>query len=107
MAIDLQIERVEIKDVSLPHDMQRSMAAEAEATRAANAKVIEAKGEYDSAEMLTKAATQLHATPGALQLRYLQTLATIATEQNSTIVFPLPLDLFRVMQNIGCDKTSM
>ncbi|GAA36238.1 Erythrocyte band 7 integral membrane protein [Clonorchis sinensis] len=94
----IKVERVEIKDVSLPQDMQRAMAAEAQAARAASAKVIAAKGELDASEMLREAALKMSATPVALHLRYLQTLATIATEQNSTIVFPLAmewLDSFR------------
>ncbi|VDP72713.1 unnamed protein product [Echinostoma caproni] len=89
----IKVERVEIKDVSLPQEMQRAMAAEAQATRAANAKVIAAKGELDSAQMLQQAAQTMSSAPAALQLRYLQTLATIATEQNSTIIFPLPIEL--------------
>ncbi|CAL8073447.1 unnamed protein product [Calicophoron daubneyi] len=91
----VRVERVEIKDVSLPQEMQRSMAAEAQAVRAANAKVIAAKGEYDSAEMLQEAARKMASSPGAMQLRYLQTLTSIAMEHNSTIIFPIPLELFR------------
>ncbi|KAF7234818.1 hypothetical protein EG68_11598 [Paragonimus skrjabini miyazakii] len=87
-----QVERVEIKDVSLPQDMQRAMAAEAQATRAANAKIISAKGELDSSALLQEAAIKMSVSPAALHLRYLQTLATIATEQNSTIVFPLAME---------------
>ncbi|KAF5402352.1 Erythrocyte band 7 integral membrane protein stomatin [Paragonimus heterotremus] len=94
----IQVERVEIKDVTLPPDMQRAMAAEAQASRAANAKVIEAKGEMDSAQMLQEAAKTMSAAPAALQLRYLQTLTTIAAEKNSTIVFPLPLELFNLIK---------
>ncbi|CAL8106680.1 unnamed protein product [Calicophoron daubneyi] len=89
----IRVERVEIKDVSLPQDMQRAMAAEAQATRAARAKVIAAQGELDASETLRLAASQMAVCPTALQLRYLQTLATIATEQNSTIIFPLPIEL--------------
>lgn len=88
------VERVEIKDVALPQDMQRAMATEAHATRASRAKVIEAQGELDASEMLRMAATQIAQCPSALQLRYLQTLSTIAAEQNSTIVFPLPIEMF-------------
>ncbi|TPP66427.1 Band 7 protein [Fasciola gigantica] len=77
--------------------MQRAMAAEAQATRAACAKVIAAKGELDSAHMLQQAAQTMSGTPAALQLRYLQTLATIATEQNSTIIFPLPIELMSAL----------
>ncbi|CAH8585781.1 unnamed protein product [Heterobilharzia americana] len=91
----IKVERVEIKDVSLPQDMQRAMAAEAQAVRAAKAKVIAAQGELDASTTLRKAATEMALSPVALQLRYLQTLATIATEQNSTIVFPLPIELLQ------------
>ncbi|THD28708.1 Stomatin like transmembrane protein [Fasciola hepatica] len=93
-----QVERVEIKDVSLPQDMQRAMAAEAQATQAAQAKVIAAKGELDSSQMLQEAAQRMSTAPGALQLRYLQTLATIATERNSTIIFPLPMELLNALK---------
>nr|CAK6928362.1 unnamed protein product [Fasciola hepatica] len=93
----IKVERVEIKDVALPQDMQRAMAAEAQATRAACAKVIAAKGELDSAHMLQQAAQTMSGSPAALQLRYLQTLATIATEQNSTIIFPLPIELMSAL----------
>ncbi|CAH8863851.1 unnamed protein product [Trichobilharzia szidati] len=91
----IKVERVEIKDVSLPQDMQRAMAAEAQAVRAAKAKVIAAQGELDASTTLRKAAEEMTLSPAAIQLRYLQTLATIATEQNSTIIFPLPMELFQ------------
>lgn len=89
------MERVEIKDVSLPQEMQRAMAAEAQAVRASKAKVIAAQGELEASSTLRKAAEEMARSPTALQLRYLQTLATIATEQNSTIVFPLPIELLQ------------
>ncbi|CAM0512299.1 unnamed protein product [Fasciola hepatica] len=94
----INVERVEIKDVSLPQDMQRAMAAEAQATQAAQAKVIAAKGELDSSQMLQEAAQRMSTAPGALQLRYLQTLATIATERNSTIIFPIPMELLNALK---------
>lgn len=90
----VKVERVEIKDVRLPLQLQRSMAAEAEATREARAKVVSAEGEHDASRALREAADVLAKSPQALQLRYLQTLKTIATEKNSTIVFPIPLDIF-------------
>jgi len=89
----VKVERVEIKDVRLPQGLQRSMAAEAEATREAKAKVIAAEGERDSSKALREAADVITQSPAALQLRYLQTLNAIAAERNSTIIFPLPIDL--------------
>ncbi|XP_054165620.1 band 7 protein AGAP004871-like [Oppia nitens] len=91
----VKVERVEIKDVKLPQEMQRSMAAEAEAARDARAKVIAAEGEQRAARSLKEAADVISESPSALQLRYLQTLTTIATERNSTIVFPIPMELFK------------
>ncbi|CAA9998413.1 unnamed protein product [Nesidiocoris tenuis] len=89
----VKVERVEIKDVRLPVQMQRAMAAEAEATREARAKVIAAEGEMKAARSLKEASDVIAESPAALQLRYLQTLNTISAEKNSTIVFPLPIDL--------------
>jgi erythrocyte band 7 integral membrane protein len=89
----VQVERVEIKDVRLPVSMQRAMAAEAEATREAKAKVIAAEGEQRASLALKEAADVIGQSPAALQLRYLQTLNTIAAEKNSTIIFPLPMEL--------------
>ncbi|CAN7939145.1 unnamed protein product, partial [Ixodes hexagonus] len=91
----VKVERVELKDVRLPHQMQRAMAAEAEAVREGRAKVVAAEGEERAARSLREAADIIAQAPAALQLRYLQTLATIATNQNSTIVFPLPLEMMR------------
>merc|ERR1712032_611387 len=93
----IKVERVEVKDVRLPHTLQRSMAAEAEATREANAKIIAAKGEMDASKALRDAADMIAQSPGALQLRYLQTLGSIAAEKNSTIVFPLPMEILKGM----------
>ncbi|KAK9498396.1 hypothetical protein O3M35_003039 [Rhynocoris fuscipes] len=87
------VERVEIKDVRLPEQMQRAMAAEAEATREARAKIIAAEGELNASKNLKEASDVIAKNPTALQLRYLQTLHSIATEKSSTIVFPLPVDL--------------
>lgn len=91
----VKVERVEIKDVRLPVQMQRAMAAEAEASREARAKVIAAEGEQRAARSLKDAADIISESGPALQLRYLQTLTSIAAEKNSTIVFPLPMELFR------------
>ncbi|XP_067419141.1 stomatin-like protein 3 [Emydura macquarii macquarii] len=91
----IKVARVEIKDVRIPMDMQRVMAAEAEATREARAKVIAAEGEMNASKALKQASMVLSETPAALQLRYLQTLTTVATEKNSTIVFPLPMNVLQ------------
>ncbi|XP_039289398.1 stomatin isoform X1 [Nilaparvata lugens] len=91
----VKVERVEIKDVSLPHQMQRAMAAEAEASREARAKVIAAEGEMKASRALKEASDVITESPAALQLRYLQTLTTISAEKNSTIIFPLPLDIVK------------
>jgi erythrocyte band 7 integral membrane protein len=89
----VKVERVEIKDVRLPQSMQRSMAAEAEATREARAKVIAAEGEQKASRQLKEAADVIAQSPIALQLRYLQTLTHISAEKNSTIIFPIPIEL--------------
>ncbi|XP_034462940.1 stomatin (EPB72)-like 3b [Hippoglossus hippoglossus] len=89
----IKVERVEIKDVKLPVQLQRAMAAEAEATREARAKVISAEGEMNASRALKEASLVIAESPSALQLRYLQTLSTIAAEKNSTIIFPLPMDI--------------
>jgi regulator of protease activity HflC (stomatin/prohibitin superfamily) len=84
---------VEVKDVELPQSMQRAMARQAEAERERRAKVINADGEFQAAERLSEAGKIIASVPGTLQLRVLQTLAEIATERNSTIIFPVPVDL--------------
>ncbi|XP_076090429.1 stomatin-like isoform X1 [Mytilus galloprovincialis] len=89
----IRVERVEIKDVRLPMQLQRAMAAEAEASREARAKVIAAEGEQHASLALKEAADIMASSPAAIQLRYLQTLSTIASEKNSTIIFPLPIDM--------------
>ncbi|KAH9488088.1 hypothetical protein Btru_065395 [Bulinus truncatus] len=89
----IKVDRVEIKDVRLPIQLQRAMAAEAEATREAKAKVIAAEGELSASRALKQAAEILLQSPSSLQLRYLQTLSTIAAEKNSTIIFPFPIEL--------------
>merc|ERR1719494_116687 len=89
----VHVDRVEIKDVRLPQQMQRAMAAEAESTRDARAKVIASEGEQKAAKALKEAADVISQSPAALQLRYLQTLNSISAEKNSTIIFPLPMEL--------------
>jgi len=89
----VKVERVEIKDVRLPQMLQRAMAAEAEASREARAKVIAAEGEMNASRALKEASEIISESPQALQLRYLQTLQSIAAERNSTIIFPLPIDM--------------
>ncbi|MBU2008492.1 MAG: slipin family protein [Chloroflexi bacterium] len=89
----MKVTAVEVKDVELPPSMQRAMAAQAEAERERRGKVIHAEGEYQAAQKLADAAHVIATEPAALQLRYLQTLTTIATEKTNTIVFPLPIDI--------------
>jgi hypothetical protein len=92
---------VEIKDVELPEQMRRAMAREAESERERRAKVIHARGELEAAESLGQAAERLEAHPASLQLRTLSTLAEIAVEKNSTIVFPLPFEVMRVFEALA------
>jgi regulator of protease activity HflC (stomatin/prohibitin superfamily) len=89
----VQVQVVEIKDVETPEAMQRAMAREAEAERERRAKVINARGELQASAELKEAADTLSASPASLQLRYLQTLLELGADQNSTVVFPLPLDI--------------
>ena len=91
----VKVSAVEVKDVDLPERMQRAMARQAEAERERRAKVINAEGEFQAAEKLKQAAQIMTPYPMALQMRFLQALAEVATENNSTIIFPLPLDLLR------------
>ncbi|KAK3106403.1 hypothetical protein FSP39_019293, partial [Pinctada imbricata] len=91
----IKVERVEIKDVRLPIQLQRAMAAEAEATREARAKVVAAEGEQNASRALKEAADVIMESPAAMQLRYLQTLGMISAEKNSTIIFPLPIDMMQ------------
>jgi len=92
----IKVANVEIKQVDLDESMIRAMAKQAEAERTRRAKVIHAEGEKQAAETLAEAATLLAREPGAIQLRYLQTLADITTDKSSTIVFPLPVDLIKM-----------
>ncbi len=92
----IKVTTVEVKHIDLPQEMQRAMAKQAEAERDRRAKVINAEGEYQAADRLAQAADIISKHPEALQLRYLQTLKEISAENNSTTLFPLPIDLFRL-----------
>lgn len=96
----VKVTAVEIKDVELPSTMQRAMAKQAEAEREKRAKVIHAEGEWLASSQLAQAAQVIGSQPAALQLRYLQTLTEVAVEKNSTIIFPLPLDLITPLMHI-------
>lgn len=100
----VKVERVEIKDVRLPVQLQRAMAAEAEAAREARAKVIAAEGEQKASHSLKEAALVIQESPSALQLRYLQTLTSISAEKNSTIIFPIPVDIISAFTNMKLKK---
>jgi regulator of protease activity HflC (stomatin/prohibitin superfamily) len=91
----IKVDSVEIKHLDLPQEMQRAMARQAEAERERRSKIIAAEGEYQASERLAEAAAIMGRQPMSLQLRFLQTLADVATENNSTIVFPVPIDLVR------------
>jgi regulator of protease activity HflC (stomatin/prohibitin superfamily) len=90
----VKVAKVEVKQIDLPQEMQRAMAKQAEAERERRAKVIGAEGEFQAAQKLHDAAAIISTQPGALQLRYLQTLREVAAENNSTTIFPVPIDLF-------------
>jgi regulator of protease activity HflC (stomatin/prohibitin superfamily) len=92
---------VELKSVDLPEQIQRAMGKQAEAEREKRAKVIAAEGELMASQQLLEAANKISQNPVAIQMRYLQTLAEIAVEKNSTIVFPLPVELLRLIERIG------
>jgi regulator of protease activity HflC (stomatin/prohibitin superfamily) len=95
----VKVTAVEVKDIELPATMQRAMAKQAEAEREKRAKIIHAEGELQAATQLAQAAGIIGSQPNALQLRYLQTLTDISVEKNSTIVFPLPIDLIQPLLN--------
>ena len=102
----IKVTAVEVKDVELPSTMQRAMAKQAEAEREKRAKVLLAQGEFQAAQTLADAAALIATEPAALQLRYLQTLTEIAVEKNSTIVFPLPIDLIEPLQTLARRSAS-
>jgi regulator of protease activity HflC (stomatin/prohibitin superfamily) len=95
----IKVSAVEVKHVDLPQDMQRAMARQAEAEREKRAKIIHAEGELSASEKLAQAAGVIDREPAAMTLRYLQTLTEIAAEQNSTIIFPLPVELMRMLRD--------
>ena len=103
----VKVSTVEIKDVELPQTMQRAMAKQAEAERERRAKIINAEGEFQASEKLSDAARVLSKFPVSVQLRFLQTLREIATEQNSTIVFPVPIDFIQAfLDKVGNRNSS-
>jgi regulator of protease activity HflC (stomatin/prohibitin superfamily) len=97
---------VEVKQVDLPEQMLRAMAKQAEAAREARAKILHASGEFDAAQKLVDAAALLATEPMTLQLRYLQTLTEIGVEKNTTIVFPLPLEMMTLFNKLSASATA-
>ncbi|HHE33214.1 MAG TPA: slipin family protein [Chlorobaculum parvum] len=91
----VKVSKVEVKEIDLPDEMRRAMAKQAEAERERRSKIINAEGEFQAAQRLSEAAAIIAQNPAALQLRYLQTLQDIAVENNSTTIFPVPVDLFK------------
>jgi len=102
----VKVSTVEIKEVELAEEMKRSMAAQAEAERTRRAKIIHADGEFQASERLAQAGAIIAREPTTLQLRYLQTLTEIATEKNSTIIFPLPINIFEAFTRMGSKASS-
>ncbi|MBA7501405.1 hypothetical protein ES704_04170 [subsurface metagenome] len=100
----IKVSTVEIKEVELAETMKRSMAAQAEAERERRAKIIHADGEFQASARLAEAGAIIAKEPVSLQLRYLQTLTEIASERNSTIIFPLPIDFFNVFSRLGGNR---
>lgn len=103
----VNVVKVETKDVDLPDTMKRAMARQAEAERERRAKVIAAEGEFQAAERLSQAAGVIAREPGALTLRTLQTLAEVATEHNSTLVLPIPIDVLEAVRRVSADPTPV
>ena len=101
----VKVTAIEIKDVEIPEQMQRAIARQAEAERERRAKIINSEGEYQAAQKLTDAADIISTNPASLQLRYLQTLLEIGSNQNTTVVFPLPLDMLEPFLGAGQHKT--
>jgi regulator of protease activity HflC (stomatin/prohibitin superfamily) len=102
----VKVSTTEIKEVELPETMRRSMAAQAEAERERRAKIIHADGEFQASERLAEAGSIIAREPVTLQLRYLQTLTEIASERNSTLIFPLPIDIIRMFMDRGAGAQS-
>ena len=103
----IKVENVELKDVSLPEDMERTIAKQAEAEREKRAVIIKAEGEVLSAENMAKAATILSGAPGALHLRTLQTLNDLSSDQSNTIVLAIPLEVLRALERVGKEGHNM
>ncbi len=101
----IKVATVEVKHVDLPQEMQRAMAKQAEAERERRAKIIHAEGEFQAAQKLSDAAEIISTNPATLQLRFLQTLTEVAVDKNSTVVFPVPLDLITPFLKRGKEKT--
>jgi regulator of protease activity HflC (stomatin/prohibitin superfamily) len=101
----IRVERVEVKDISLPESMKRSMSRQAEAERERRARIIAADGEYQASKKLAQAATVMAADPAALQLRLLQTVVEVAAEKNSTLVMPFPVELLRFFDRASLPTT--
>ncbi len=97
----IKVHRVEIRDVAVPEQMQRAMARQAEAERERRAKIVAAEGELQASQQLAEAARVIAASPGALQLRQLQTMVEISAEKNSTIIFPIPTEILEAFQSVG------
>ena len=101
----IRVERVEVKDISLPESMKRSMSRQAEAERERRARIIAADGEYQASKKLAQAASVMAADPAALQLRLLQTVVEVAAEKNSTLVMPFPVELLRFFDRAALATT--
>jgi regulator of protease activity HflC (stomatin/prohibitin superfamily) len=102
----VKVTSVEVKQVDLPEQMLRAMAKQAEAAREARAKILHSQGEFDAAQKLVDAAALLATEPITLQLRYLQTLTEIGVEKNTTIVFPLPIEMMPLLTKIGASAKA-
>lgn len=102
----IRVDRVEIKDISLPEGMRRSMSRQAEAERDRRARVINADGEFQASTKLSQAAAAMGETPGALQLRLLQTVTDVASDKNSTLVMPFPVEMLRFFEHAGGMSTG-
>lgn len=102
----IKVIAVEVKDVEIPESMQRAMARQAEAERERRAKIVAAEGEHQAAERLAAAAAVISATPGAMQLRQLQTMVEVSAEKNSTLIFPIPIELFEHSSGSGAANKS-
>ena len=96
----IDVENVKVQNIELPQDMKRAMAKQAEAERLRRSKIIQAEGEYQAAEKLTDAAKIMASSAGSMQLRYLETLRDIGSEHNTTIIFPVPMDIFETFKKI-------